>query len=113
MLNGTPGHGICYFDVYDPDNPAVVQAISYEFIVTPSTNGIADLNDDSFLEWKNGMLLVKNGQEAEFEVYDLAGKIVVKNKLTNTLKISDLLKDQTLLIKVKLEDKVAMIKIYN
>ncbi len=113
MLNGTPGHGICYFDVYDPDNLAVVQAISYEFIITPSTNGIADLNDDSFLEWKNGMLLVKNGQEAEFEVYDLAGKIVVKNKLTSALKISDLLKDQTLLIKVKLEDKVAMIKIYN
>jgi hypothetical protein len=113
MLNGTPGHGICYFDVYDPDNLAVVQAISYEFIVTPSTNGIAGLNDDSFLEWKDGTLRVKNGREAEFEVYDLAGKIIMKNKLTNTLIISELLKDQTLLIKVKLEDKVTMIKIYN
>lgn len=113
MLNGTPGHGICYFDVYDPDNLAVVQAISYEFIITPSTNGIADLNDDSFLEWKDGVLRVKDGREAEFEVYDLAGKIVLKNKLINQLHVSNLPKNQTLLIKVKLEDKVAIIKIYN
>lgn len=113
MLNGTPGHGICYFDVYDPHNPAVVQAISYEFIVTPSTNGIADLNDDSFLEWKNGVLRVKNGEEGEFEVYDLSGKTVRKNKLTNELIVSDLPKNQTLLIKVKLNNRVAIIKIYN
>lgn len=113
MLNGTPGHGICYFDVYDPDNLAVVQAISYEFIVTPSTNGIADLNDDSFLEWKNGVLRVKNEQDAEFEVYDLAGKTVLKNKLINQLIISDLPKNQTLLIKVKLNNKIAIVKIYN
>ena len=113
MLNGTPGHGICYFDVYDPDNLAVVQAISYEFIITPSTNGIADLNDDSFLEWKDEVLRVKNGREAEFEVYDLAGKMVLKNKLINQLVVSNLPKNQTLLIKVKLEDKVAIIKIYN
>lgn len=113
ILNGTPGHGICYFDVYDPDNPAVVQAISYEFIITPSTNGIADLNDASFLEWKDGALRVKNGREAEFEVYDLAGKMVLKNKLINQLYISNLPKNQILLIKVKLEDKFAIIKIYN
>lgn len=113
MLNGTPGHGICYFDVYDPDNLAVVQAISYEFIITPSTNGIADLNDDSFLEWKDGVLRVKDGREAEFEVYDLAGKMVLKNKLINQLHVSNLPKNQSLLIKVKLEDKVAIIKIYN
>ncbi len=113
MLNGTPGHGICYFDVYDPDNLAVVQAISYEFIVTPSTNGITDLNDDSFLEWENGVLLVKNGQEAEFEVYDLAGKMVLKNKLTNQLIVSDLPKNQTLMIKVKLNSRIAIVKIYN
>lgn len=113
MLNGTPGHGICYFDVYDPDNLSIVQAISYEFIVTPSTNGITDLNEDSFLEWKDGNLKVKDEREAEFEVSDLAGKIVAKNKLTNQLIISELPKNQCLMIKVKLDNRQAIVKIYN
>lgn len=113
MLNGTPGHGICYFDVYDPDNLSVVQAISYEFIVTPSTNGITEPNEDSFLEWKEGALKVKDEREAEFEVSDMAGKIVLKNKLTNQLIISELPKNQCLLIKVKLDNKQAIVKIYN
>lgn len=113
MLNETPGHGICYFDVYDPDNLSVVQAISYEFIVTPSTNGIADLKDDSFLEWKEGILRVKDGGEAEFEVLDQSGRSVVKNKLTNQLIVSDLPKNQVLFIQVKLENRLTIIKIYN
>lgn len=113
MLNSTPGHGICYFNVYDPDNLSVVQAISYEFIVTPSTNGIADLNDESFLEWKEGILRVKDGKEAEFEVSDLAGKIVLKNKLINQLVVSDLPDNRVLMIKVKLDNSIAIVKIYN
>jgi hypothetical protein len=113
MLNGTPGHGICYFDVYDPDNLSMVQTISYEFIVTPSTNGITVPNEDSFLEWKEGALKVKDEREAEFEVSDLAGKIVLKNRLTNQLIISELPKNQCLLIKVKLDNKQAIVKIYN
>lgn len=113
MLNDTPGYGICYFDVYDPNNLSVVQAISYEFIVTPSTNGIADLSDESFLEWKEGILKVKDGKEAEFEVSDLAGKIVAQNKLTNQFIVSDLPVNQVFMIRVKLKDRVAIIKIYN
>lgn len=113
MLNGTPGHGICYFDVYDPDNLSVVQAISYEFIVTPSTNGITALDESSFLEWKDGTLRIKDGREALFQVSDLSGKAVVSNKLTNQLNFPELPKNQVLLIQVKLEDKQATIKIYN
>lgn len=113
MLNGTPGHGICYFDVYDPHNPAIVQTISYEFIVTPATNGIADLKDNSFLEWKEGVLKVKDGKDADFEVLDLSGKWLIKNKRINQLNVSDLPKNQCLIIKVQLENKQAIIKIYN
>ncbi|WP_343635324.1 hypothetical protein [Fluviicola sp.] len=113
MLNGTPGHGICYFDVYDPDNASVIQEISYEFIVTPSTNAITELNEASFLEWKEGILKVKDEREAVFQVSDLSGRIAVQNKLTNQLNISDLPKNQVLLIQVKLDNKQAIIKIYN
>ncbi len=113
MLNGTPGHGICYFDIYDPYNPSVFQTISYEFIVTPTTNGIADLNDESFLEWKDGFLKVKDERDADFEVFDLSGKSVVKSKLINKFETSSLPKNQLLIIKVKLDNKQAIIKIIN
>ncbi|MGV3612956.1 MAG: hypothetical protein ACO1N0_18495 [Fluviicola sp.] len=111
MLNGTPGHGICYFDVYLPEDPSQFQTISYEFIVTPSTNGIADL-EDSFLEWKAGILKVKGEKDASFEVFDHSGRLV-KKELSNQLIISDLPKDQSLIIKVKLDQKHAIVKIYN
>lgn len=39
-LNNTPGHGIVYFDIFDPDNRSVKQTISYEFIVTEQGAGL-------------------------------------------------------------------------
>lgn len=112
VLNGTPGHGICYFDVYDPENPSFVQAISYEFIVTSTTNGLPDLNESSFLEWKDGFLQVKDGRDAHFEVVDLAGKAILKNELTNQFEYSTLPKNQVLIIRVTLDNKQAIIKIF-
>lgn len=113
MLNGTPGHGICYFDIYDPYNPSLIQTISYEFIVTSSTNGIADWDEGSFLEWKEGALKVKEDREAHFEVVDLSGKLILENKLINQLNISELPKNQIVIIRVKLDNKHAIIKINN
>lgn len=112
MLNGTPGHGICYFDVYDPDNLSEIQTISYEFIVTPSTNGITDLNDDSFLEWKSGILKTKDNREADFEVFDLSGKQVRQERISQ-FKTSDLPKGAYFIVKVTLDNKRAIIKIFN
>lgn len=113
ILNGTPGHGICYFDVYDPDNLSFVQTISYEFIVTNPVNGIMELSDDSFLLYEDGFFKVRDGQEADFKIYDLSGKLVLENKLINKFEISDLPSDQLYLIKVSLKGKEAIIKIYN
>ena len=113
MLNGTPGHGICYFDIYDPENLTFVQTISYEFIVTASTNGLSDLNEDSFLEWKDGFLKVKDGREATFEVIDLAGNHIINNELTNQFDYLSLPKNQVFMIKVKLDSKQAIIKLFN
>lgn len=113
ILNGTPGHGICYFDVYDPYNLSSIQTISYEFIVTSQTNGIIDLNDDSFLEYENGFLKIKNGQDANFEVYNQSGKLMLENKLTNSFRLSDLPNNELSIIKVCLNNRQAIIKIYN
>ena len=55
ILNGTPGHGICYFDIYDPDNLSFVQTISYEFLVTDPVSGTIELNDNSFLRYEDGL----------------------------------------------------------
>jgi hypothetical protein len=113
ILNGTPGHGICYFDIYDPENPSFVQTISYEFIVTSSTNGLSSLNEDSFLEWKNGFVKVKDGREAVFEVIDLAGERIITNELTNQFNCLNLPKNQLFFIKVRLDSNEAIIKIFN
>lgn len=113
ILNGTPGHGICYFDVYDPNNPSFVQTISYEFIVTNSTNGIGDWSEDSFLKLQDGFLKVKDGSDARFEVFDASGSLFLKMELTNQLNLISLPKNQLLVIHVMLQDKEAIIKIYN
>ena len=113
ILNGTPGHGICYFDIYDPENPSVAQTISYEFVITSTTNGLSNMNADSFLEWKDGFLIVKDDKEADFEVVDLTGSLIVKNKLTNKFDCSNLPNDQILIIKVTLDNKQSIIKIIN
>jgi hypothetical protein len=52
ILNGTPGHGICYFDIYDPHDLSFVQSISYEFIITNPVSGIVELNGNSFLAYE-------------------------------------------------------------
>lgn len=113
MLNGTPGHGICYFDIYDPEYPSFVQTISYEFIVTSATNGLLDLGKESFLEWKDGFLNVRDGRDANFEVFDLAGKLIIKNKLINQFNCFILPKNQIFFIKVELDSKQAIIKVFN
>jgi hypothetical protein len=112
ILNGTPGHGICYFEVYDPNDLSLIKTISYEFIVTGPVNGIVDLNEDSFLEFEDGFLKVKNGQEARFELHDLSGNLLLENELTNTFNISCLPEGQLYFIKVRLNSKEAIVKLY-
>lgn len=118
ILNGTPGHGICYFDVYDPYDLSFIQTISYEFIVTSPVNGITvpiaiGMNEASFLEYEHGLLKVKDGQEANFEVYNQSGELIIKNKLINAFKLSDLPTNKLSIIKVNLNEKYAIIKICN
>lgn len=113
MLNGTPGHGICYFDIYDPDNASVRQTISYEFIVTQATNSLPDLPEDSFVKFADGYLWVTNDRCANFSVYDSNGGLILENKLINKFNIDLLPKNQLSIIQVILEDKIIILKIIN
>lgn len=112
VLNGTPGHGICYFDVYDPDHPAFRQTISYEFVVTDATSGMTEFTESSFLEWVNGSLRVKANREAQFNVYDLSGKGILQNKLTHSFDFAEIPESGVFLIQVILDHQLAIVKIY-
>ena len=48
FLNGTPGHGITYFDVYDPADPSTSETIFFEFVVTPVGLEVIEGNDEKW-----------------------------------------------------------------
>jgi len=58
-------------------------------------------------------LKVKEGKNADFVAYDLAGKIVLKNELTNQFEYSALPKNQVFIIKVLLDNRLAIIRVFN
>jgi len=71
-LNNRPGHGIVYFDIFDPANRQDLQTISYEFIV--STSGISELYLPTWLIQKGGIIYAESTENCLFKVYDLSGK---------------------------------------
>jgi hypothetical protein len=71
-LNNQPGHGIVYFDIFDPANRQDLQTISYEFIV--STSGISELYLPTWLIQKGGIIYAESTEKCFFKVYDLSGK---------------------------------------
>lgn len=71
-LNNRPGHGIVYFDIFNPANRQDLQTISYEFIV--STSGISELYLPTWLIQKGGIIYAESTEKCLFKVYDLSGK---------------------------------------
>jgi len=72
MLNGTPGHGTVFFDIYNPEVPSFKQTICYEFIV--SAVGLDELQSVPFIRFKGNVLEVTNGKETILDVYSLNGQ---------------------------------------
>jgi len=105
MLNDTPGHGVVYFDIYDPANRTEVQTISYEFIV--SLAGLNALEELPWLEVKNGMVVIKDGIPTQVDLFDLNSKLILS---TNNQEIL-LQKDQVFFIRFTRENKVYQIKL--
>lgn len=73
-LNNTPGHGIVYFDIYDPDFSTYVQRISYEFIVSPLA-GVVGLSPGTGMVLENGFLSLADGETFEVTITDLSGRL--------------------------------------
>ncbi len=105
MLNNTPGHGVVYFDIYDPANRTEVQTISYEFIV--SLAGLTALEELPWLAIKNGKLFITDGIPTQVDLFDLNSKLISSSKQQEI----QLQKDQVLFIRFTRENKVYQIKL--
>ncbi len=88
VLNNTPGHGIIYFDIFNPANRSEFQTISYEYLI--SSVGITERALPDWLEFDNNEWVV-SGDKTEIVVLDALGRLVVKTK--NHLPVSLLEKD--------------------
>lgn len=78
ILNNTPGHGIVYFDVYDPDAPSFVQMVSFEFII--SAAGLDELLAAAPVTMHENVLSTTNGKIAKLRVFDQQGKFLFDQK---------------------------------
>lgn len=74
MLNNKPGHGIIYFDIFDPANRQNLQIISYEFIV--SSAGIGEVSLPTWLIQNEGVIRSESTSTCLFKVYDQSGKLL-------------------------------------
>ena len=59
-LNGTPGVGSVYFDIYDPVNPTNVQRIEYHFVITQWSASIIEITSDNWVLQKENIFVFNN-----------------------------------------------------
>lgn len=101
MLNNTPGNGIAYFDVYDPDAPGFVQTISYEFII--SAAGLDELLASAPVTMLNNVLYVNDGKIGSIQIYDQQGKCL-KNEKGQKFSLDEMPDLQTIYLVLQIGD---------
>ncbi len=107
MLNGTPGHGTVFFDIFDPDFPSYRQSICYEFIV--SAVGLDELQSVPFVRFKGDVIEVINGKETTVDIYAINGQHLL-HQTGNTQFILNGLSTQPVLIYLKQDDKQYVVR---
>jgi hypothetical protein len=108
MLNNTPGHGIVYFDIYNPLTPADVQTISFEFIV--SALGINELITEGIVQLSNDVLYFENGKATSIAFFTLDGKLVAQDKNAELFNCKLLPKQQTYIVRLIQDNKTYSFK---
>ena len=98
MLNNTPGNGIVYFDIYNPNAPSFKQTISYEFIV--SSLGINELIEEGFIQILNDILYFENGKATSIEFFTLSGQLVAKDTYIAQFNCNQLPKEQAYIVRL-------------
>lgn len=101
MLNNTPGNGIAYFDVYDPDAPGFVQTISYEFII--SAAGLDELLASAPVTMLNNVLYLNDGKIGSIQIYDQQGKCL-KNEKGQKFSLDEMPDLQTIYLVLQIGD---------
>lgn len=108
VLENTPGNGTVFFDIYNPSNISEFQTISYHFIIAEL--GLNELTNEDFIRFENGFILTKDKQDAEFNSYDLSGKLI-QSQIKPYFDISTIKKKEMQLLEIKQGHKHVIIKL--
>ena len=78
-FNGVPGSGSVYFDIYDPDNPTVIQRIQYRFIV--SAVSLEELEGETWIQQvENKIIFDDKFVGSSVNVYTESGQLVYRGE---------------------------------
>lgn len=83
-LNNTPGTGSVHVDLYDPDAPSDTITITYHFIITDAPLGLEEPGTEYPAVTSGGIRVPEDYLQGELEIFDITGKCVYRNTLTQT-----------------------------
>lgn len=108
--NNTPGHGTVFFDIYDPDAPAVMQTICYEFVITPVL-GIDAPGLPEFVRLKENTLEVTNGRQTTLKVYAIDGQLLLDQTRSDQFSLNGIA-SQAVVLQLRQNDANAIIRTF-
>jgi len=88
-LNGTPGIGTYYFDIYNPETPDQFVTIQYHFIVSQSSTELGEIYSSiGFQRIGDYILFSPQLLGQPLKVLDFGGKVVYEGIIASNLRIS-------------------------
>lgn len=88
-LNGTPGVGSAFFEIYDPNVSTVIDTIEFYFIVAQGTASISLLDESEWVVQKNNILEFSNEYlDNELIIYSINGEELFRGNITSKMNFS-------------------------
>lgn len=101
-FNGVPGSGSVYFDIYDPDNPTVVQRIQYRFIV--SAVSLDELEGETWIQQvENKIIFDDKLVGSEVNIYSESGQLIYRGEADKEMSFDTLSYGQLFFVSIEFE----------